>query len=238
MARRTPPRPRIVAVLHQEGSSPGRVGTILGAMGYDIDVRRPFLGEALPETLADHAGAIVFGGPMSANDGDDWISREIDWIGVPLAEGKPFLGICLGAQMLAHHLGAQVKRNGEGVSEIGYFPIRPTQAGAALMEWPSMAYQWHSEGFALPAGATLLAQGEDAFPNQAMQFGVNAFGVQFHPELTFAQLHLWTVLGASIIEELKAQPPRLQLEGRFLHDRQIRTWLENFLALWLTPAQG
>jgi len=66
---------------------------------------RPALGDRLPETLEDYAGAIVFGGPMSANDNEEFIKREIDWMSVPLKENKPFFGICLGAQMLSKHLG-------------------------------------------------------------------------------------------------------------------------------------
>ena len=62
----------------------------------------------LPETLENHAGAVIFGGPQSANDKDDFIRREIDWLKVPLKEKKPYLGICLGAQMLAQQLGAKV----------------------------------------------------------------------------------------------------------------------------------
>ena len=63
-------------------------------------MRRPRFGDALPATMHEHAGAVIFGGPMSANDADDFIRREIDWIAVPLRDEKPFLGICLGAQML------------------------------------------------------------------------------------------------------------------------------------------
>src|SRR6266576_2506724 len=98
------PQPFLI-VLHQETSTPGRIGYSLRQRGYALDVRRPRVGDLLPETMASHAGAIIFGGPMSANDTDDFIRREIDWLRVPLKEKKPFLGICLGAQMLAHHLG-------------------------------------------------------------------------------------------------------------------------------------
>ena len=83
-----------------------------------LDIRRPSLGEPLPATLAEHAGVVVFGGPMSANDDLDWVPREIDWLGVPLREDKPLLGVCLGAQMLARqsgrpglHLSRQAQRN-------------------------------------------------------------------------------------------------------------------------------
>src|SRR5262245_5760591 len=91
----------VLVVLHQETSTPGRVGNALRALGHSLDIRRPRFGDPLPETLDGHAGAVFFGGPMSANDPDDYVRREIDWIEIPLREQRPFLGICLGAQMLA-----------------------------------------------------------------------------------------------------------------------------------------
>src|SRR5690606_15142592 len=104
----------VLIVLHQENSTPGRVGQYLRKRGVPLDIRRPIIGDPLPETLEHHAGAIVFGGPQSANDDLDFIRREIAWLGVPLKEDKPFLGICLGGQMLARHLGARVDAHGEG----------------------------------------------------------------------------------------------------------------------------
>src|SRR5262245_11100797 len=98
----------ILIVLHQGNSTPGRVGHALRERGYTLDIRTPCLGDRLPETLAGHAGAIIFGGPMSVHDRDDYIRREIEWVAVPLKEQKPYLGICLGAQMLAMQLGGRV----------------------------------------------------------------------------------------------------------------------------------
>ena len=152
-------------------STPGRIGNALRDLGYPLDVRRPRFEDPLPSTMAEHAGAIIFGGPMSANDPDDFIRREIDWIGVPLKERKPFLGICLGAQMFARQLGGKVFRHPEGHAEIGYYPIRPTGAGLAVVDaWPECVYQWHREGFDLPPGAELLAEG-DTFEVQAIRAG-------------------------------------------------------------------
>src|SRR3984957_1950984 len=173
-----PHRP-VLLVLHQEQSIPGRIGHYLAKMGVPVDVRRPRFDDPLPETLADHAGAVIFGGPQSANDTDDFIRREIDWIAVPLAEKKPFLGICLGAQMLAKHLGARVAAHPEGKAEVGYYPIRVTDSARAVCEvWPDVVYQWHPEGFDLPHGAELLAEG-DIFPIQALRYG-SGFAVPFH----------------------------------------------------------
>ena len=91
----------------------------------------------LPETLDDHAGAVIFGGPMSANDPDDYIRREIDWISVPLREQRPFLGICLGAQMLAMQLGARVAPHPEGRTEDRILPDPPHGGGPGAV--PALA---------------------------------------------------------------------------------------------------
>ena len=101
--------PAVLIVLHQEHSTPGRIGNILRERGYPLDIRRPRFGDPLPETMDAHAGAVIFGGPMSANDDEDFIRYETEWIGVPLKQNKPYLGICLGAQMLARLLGGKVE---------------------------------------------------------------------------------------------------------------------------------
>src|SRR5579884_4100469 len=133
---------QILTILHQEHSTPGRVGHALQQLGFRLDVRRPRFGDPLPTSMAEHAAAIIFGGPMSANDPDDFIRREIDWIAVPLKASKPFLGICLGAQMCARQLGGRVFKHPNGHAEIGYYPIRPTAAGLAVVEtWPQCVYQ-------------------------------------------------------------------------------------------------
>src|SRR5579859_1584125 len=188
-----PPRP-VLVILHQETSTPGRIRNALHGLGYRLDIRRPRFGDPLPETLDEHAGAVILGGPMSANDGDDYVRREIDWIEVPLRERRPFLGICLGAQMLARQLGAKVAPHPQGRTQIGYYPVRPTPAGLALCpDWPGEVYHWHREGFELPRGAELLAEGDD-FPVQAFQWD-NAFGLQFHPDVTFRSMCCWTAHG-------------------------------------------
>lgn len=234
--QREPGQPQILIVLHQEASSPGRVGILLQEMGYALDIRRPPMGHLLPRTMRDHAGAVIFGGPMSANDPDEFIRQEIDWISVPLKENKPFYGICLGAQMLVKQLGGNVCCNEREYAEIGYYPIKPTNDGKALMDWPEMAYQWHREGFSLPSDATLLATG-DEYPHQAIRVGDNAFGIQFHAELTFAMLNRWTIRGAHRFCLNGAQERDRHIEGRYLYDHAVRRWLSDFLGLWVGPAR-
>ncbi|QQM31546.1 glutamine amidotransferase [Martelella lutilitoris] len=218
----------VLIILHQERSTPGRVGQLLMQKRFPLDIRRPALGDTLPSTLENHSGAVVFGGPMSANDNEDYVRREIDWLDVPLKEDRPFLGICLGAQMLARQLGAKVYGNHDGSVEIGWYPIEATNNGRMLMKWPSMVYQFHREGFELPRGAELLARG-DLYPNQAYRYGKKAYGVQFHAELTRMMMQSWVVRGASRFTLPKAQPGSAHLEGRMLHDRALKAWLDNFL---------
>jgi GMP synthase (glutamine-hydrolysing) len=226
------PRP-VLLVLHQELSTPGRVGQYLAKRGVPLDIRRPRLGDPLPETLAGHAGAVVFGGPQSANDTEEFVRREIDWIAVPLTEKKPFLGICLGAQMLAKHLGARVATHPEGKAEVGYYPLRVTERAQAVCgNWPGYVYQWHREGFDLPHGAELLAEG-DIFPVQAMRYGPAAYGIQFHAEVTHAMMCRWTTRGHARMELPGAKQRAAHFAERPVYDLAIRTWLATFLDRWL-----
>lgn len=229
------PKPKILIVLHQETSSPGRVGRMLVEKGYALDIRRPPLGDPLPTTMAEHKGVVIFGGPMSANDPDDFIKQEIDWCGVPLNENAPFFGICLGAQMLVKHLGGDVTAHADGMAEVGYYRVhdlREDMTGAVMPPAPSHFYQWHREGFTIPHGADLLMKG-DIFENQAFSVGPAAFGVQFHTELTLAMHHRWLIRGFERTRMPGAQGRREHLEGRLIYDAAIAHWLDRFLDNWL-----
>jgi GMP synthase (glutamine-hydrolysing) len=228
-------RSPVLIVLHGELSTPGRIALQLRSRDIPLDVRRPRFGDSLPETLEEHAGAVIFGGPQSANDADEFVRREIDWIGIPLAEKKPFLGICLGAQMLAKKLGARVYKHPEGHAEVGYYPIRPTNAGREVCrDWPGHVYQWHREGFDLPHQAVLLAEG-DSFPVQAFRYDDNAYALQFHMDVTHHMMCRWTTRGHERMTLPNAQPREAHFQGRLLHDAACRLWLGNFVDHWLKP---
>jgi GMP synthase (glutamine-hydrolysing) len=233
-------RPTVLIVVHQEHSTPGRIGHALRAMGARLDIRRPSLGEPLPKTLAEHDGAVIFGGPMGANDACEWIKREIEWLDVPLAEEKPFLGVCLGAQMLARAAGARVFSYKDERSEIGYCQIEPNAAGDRLCAapFPRCVYQWHSDGFDLPEGAELLAAGGQDFPNQAFRYGKSAVGLQFHPEVTYQMICRWTLRGAERLTRPGARSRTDQLGGWFQHDGRVAAWLEAFLPAWIEGRLG
>ena len=218
---------RVLIILHRQESCPGEIGHWLAARGYMLDIRRPRFGDPLPETLSAHAGAVIFGGPMSANDPDDYVRRETEWITVALREEKPFLGICLGAQMLARCLGARVASDPGNAVEVGYHPIR----AATLSDWPGHVYQWHKEGFDVPCGAHVLATADGAFPNQAIGYGRAAVGLQFHPEVTCQIMRRWTSQNR---EHLAEGGVFLRHIGdHFRHGPAVRRWLSGFLERWI-----
>ena len=204
-------------------------------MDYPIEIRRPCIGDTLPQSLDNYSGVIVFGGPMSAYEDNqyEFLHQELEWIPRVLDSGTPFFGICLGAQLLAKVLGAKVEPHPQGLYEIGYFPIFPTRLGRDLFQRAEAmhVFQWHKDGFELPQGATLLASGQ-RFENQAFSYGKAIVGVQFHPELTPATMLQWTKLGH------RRRLPGIQAlntmkRTRDKHEKFVRGWTQKFLNTWL-----
>lgn len=235
-------KPPVVIVLHQEHSTPGHVGQWFLRNGHPLDIRRPRFGDPLPATLEHHCGAVIFGGPQSANDADEFLKREIDWIGVALKERKPFFGICLGGQMLAKKLGGKVDFHRDGQVEIGYHGVQPTEAGEALYqrigEWPERFFQWHREGFEIGAGSRLLVTSGGAYPNQAFVHGPAAVGVQFHPEITFAQVLRWTGGNPMRLLLRGARPRPEQIDDHLMRAPVVHAWLDRFLTRWVRAEIG
>ena len=154
---------------------------------------------------------VILGGPIGVYETDRYpfLAAEQQAIAARIGQDKPTLGICLGAQMCARQLGGKVFKHPSGHAEIGYYPIRPTQAGRAVVEtWPECVYQWHREGFDVPPGAELLAEG-DTFEVQAIRCG-RAFALQFHPDVTHAMMHKWTTRGHDRMELPGAKPEIVQ----------------------------
>ncbi|MGG6237423.1 glutamine amidotransferase-related protein [Nodosilinea sp. AN01ver1] len=221
----------VLVLVHQSTSNPGLVGEVLKSLGFTLDVRCPAIGQPLPASLEGHSAVVVFGGPMSANDDHlDFIRQELDWIAIALASDKPYLGICLGAQLLARTLGATVVAHPAEQREIGYYPILPTSN--ELLPGPLMVYQWHREGFTLPQGSQLLATGS-TFPHQAFRYERRAYGLQFHPEITAAMVNHWTTEGADHLSCPGAQPRAYHISQHRLYSPAVERWLRQFLAGWI-----
>lgn len=233
-----PGRKPVLIILHQEQSTAGHIGRLLALRGHELDVRRPRFGDPLPPTLRDHAGTVIFGGPMSANDADGYVRREIALVELALRERAAFLGVCLGAQMMAAALGARVAADADGHCEIGYHRVEPLSEATLGGTWPTRFYQWHSEGFDLPSGAVALARADGRFPNQALRYGAAAVGLQFHPEITYAMAARWSARNEAKNEGRPgAQPRHAQLADHVTHGPAVLAWLSRFLEDWLTAAE-
>lgn len=221
----------VALVLQMANSSAGRVGAHLDKLGRRTAQIRPLEGEPLPapENLG---GVVAFGGPMSANDEAelDGIRAQLDWIPRVTAAGIPFLGICLGGQLLAKSMGGVVARHPAGLHQIGYTSVAPTAAGAAsgFLDAPHRFYQWHNEGFTLPKGAELLAECP-VFPHQAFRLDGRTCGLQFHPEVTDDMMESWFVEASAQLEKPGAQTPETQrrLSGEW--SARIDGWTFNLV---------
>jgi GMP synthase (glutamine-hydrolysing) len=184
--------------------------------------------------MDDYEAAISFGGAMSANDYEKnpFIRAELDWISTTvLSSNKPFLGICLGAQLLARALGATVAKHPQGEVEIGYHVLTPTLAGNQYFNSACYFYHWNSEGFEIPSGAVRLASG-DIFENQAFRYGKNAYGVQFHPEMVQSTLERWQQTETQV-KLPKGQSWSEQIQDHIKYATFVENWLNDFFSCWL-----
>ena len=226
-------------ILHQQTSEAGDIANKLKIRGFNFEISRPSLGDSLPTNLNNYSAIVVFGGPMSANDNNEFMKKEIDWIGQVLQSEVPFLGICLGAQILVKYLGCKVEKNPKEFSEIGFYKIQPTKNGIKMFQSQDVFYQFHTEGFELPSGCELLAKG-DIFTNQAFRYK-NCYGLQFHPEVNI-YLHLkWLFLvlikKPHILFKNGAQNIFYQLWLRIKYNNSISRWLDDFLDNYLLKEQ-
>jgi GMP synthase (glutamine-hydrolysing) len=222
----------VLLIHHQPVLRPERVSRGLARRGHVLDSRLPVEGDHLPRDLGRYRATVVYGGEQSANDDHAYLREEIDWIGRWLETGKPFLGICLGGQLLARALGARVARHPGGQYEIGYHRIEPTIEADGFLSAPLFAYQWHKEGFEIPAGTTCLARGE-MFENQAYRYGDCVFGIQFHPEVTPDIMETWFASASHMLEYPGAHDAERQRADARRFTDGVDRWLDGFLDRWL-----
>ncbi|HRO26297.1 MAG TPA: gamma-glutamyl-gamma-aminobutyrate hydrolase family protein [Luteimonas sp.] len=187
--------PRILVFQHVAAEPLGTLDPLIRNRGHRIRFvnfeREP---EAVPN-IDRYQGLIVLGGPMNVEDQSErpHLRTELQVIERMLDQDKPVLGICLGAQLLAHVLGAPVKRHEQG--EIGWYPVRPTEQGRedrvlAPLGEAAPVFQWHGQHFEIPDSATHLAR-SDICEQQAFRWGDRAYGFQFHLEMDQPLIERW-----------------------------------------------
>lgn len=175
----------IIVLQHSDKCGPGRLGMTLRDHGFKLDIRRLNAGDPLPVDY-DNADAVVsLGGPQNVGEEHAFMEPEYAYLKGAHERHLPLVGICLGAQMIAHALGGEVSRMpapevGFPVMEIG--PVGQTDTILAGVAWRSHQFQAHGyEVSKLPAGATLLASTVRC-KVQAFRAGMRTYGFQFHPE--------------------------------------------------------
>lgn len=198
---------RALVIQHLACEGPARLRPLLEQRGFVTETIHAFDGQRVPATL-DHDLLVVMGGSMGVGDIGDarypFLAAEAALLKSALAHNQPVLGICLGAQLLAHAAGARVQPNQRGgvvVREVGWAPVdfhgagrRPELAGIAAQE---MMLHWHGDTFDLPAGAVHLASTPDC-TNQLFRLP-RQVGIQFHPEIDAHSISEWVRLDGDYV---------------------------------------
>ncbi len=174
----------VLVVQNEPAPNLGVLGEALAARGMNADVRAVWRGDRVPSTISGYRDLVVLGGPQSAWEIDrfPYLAEEARAIREAVATRTPVLGICLGAQLVAHALGGRAFRG--PAPERGWRPVRLTpeaRTDVVFRHFPSelTVFESHADTFDLPAGAVRLA-GNEAYANQAFALPNHAYGVQFH----------------------------------------------------------
>lgn len=232
---------RVLALQHVWDDPPGFLGEILHEYGIAcdvVDVER----ETIPDPR-NYQAIIIMGGPqhLYSDVHLPCLVQETTALQQAIAAEIPTLGICLGGQLLAQALGAEVRKH--HLTELGFFQIPLTEAGRYDQLFDGLpghqlAFHWHQDVFDLPDGATLLASNENA-PNQAFRYSKNIYGLQFHIELNAELIQTWLGIPefanevATILGDANA-PARLVrewTEHSTTYQQHTRVLFENFLRI-------
>lgn len=221
---------RVLLVRHGNEPADDRVTSWLSEAGFDIDVRRPFAGDPIGEPTDDLVGTVLYGGMYNAYDTEKhpFLNEEYRWIGTCLEAGVPMLGICQGAQMIAHHLGAWAGPRDHGIFEFGYYRVNPTSDATGFMDAPLWVTQAHFHTFDLPDGSVRLA-GNENYENQAFRYGDKVYGLQFHSEVTIEGFRRWQNQKWDVYDRPGVQDQAEQSRLMYQHDAAQAEWFYGFL---------
>ena len=218
-------------IQHLAFENAGVFGDVFADIGVHctrIDASRDDLASARDADMT-----VIMGGPISANDSYrfPFLNKELELIEHRLAQAKPTLGVCLGAQLIAKAMGAAIRPLPH--KEIGWSVPELTDAGmrSPLAHLTTPVLHWHGETFDLPGGATHLAR-TDLCPNQAFAVGGHTLALQFHAEVREGSLEQWLIghIGeldrANIsLETLRRDTGRWGARNEINGARMLRQWL-------------
>lgn len=229
---------KAVAIRHVNFENLGILGSLLSLRGYQIDYYDAGRDDIRAINNEETDLLVVLGGPISAArhfSGEqryDFLDHELALVKQRLAQRRPTLGVCLGAQVIAQALGAEVISL--GVKEIGFAPLTTLAAQddsvlAPLADTPVL--HWHGDMFMIPDGARCLA-GTAIFPHQAFDYQGFALGLQFHLEADHRDIERW-LIGHACELELAGIAPQSLREQATRHGAQLEQRARQVFARWL-----
>jgi GMP synthase-like glutamine amidotransferase len=214
----------ILIIKNIEIEGPERLGSFFAQKGFSattVDLSR---GERLPESCKNIDAVVCLGGPMNVDEEEryPYLKEEKIFIQQIVAGNILFLGICLGAQLLARACGAAVGKS--PVKEMGFFPVTLTGKGQLDPFFSGIrknirVFQWHEDMFAIPDQGTLLAVTAGC-PHQAFRVGRRAYGLQFHIEITDDSIRSWsdTYFAA---DDVKLQQKRMAMLEEYHRSKDV-----------------
>jgi GMP synthase (glutamine-hydrolysing) len=206
----------IQVLQHTACETLGTIEDVLRKNRVDFRYVRTQEGERVPHEMGEAAGLIVMGGPMGVYDSAEFpfLRDEMRLLESALKAEKPILGVCLGSQLLAAALGAEVKK-GER-KELGWHAISLAEEAhrdSVFSEATSnfTPFHWHGDVFDLPSQAVRLASSQWTL-NQAFRYGGNAYGILFHLEVNLAQITQMLIDFADELRQAGGEPARIRQE--------------------------
>jgi len=198
----------VLVFRHARTEGPGHFATFLDTSRIAWKLVKLDEGEAVPDDAGPYSGLAFMGGPMSANDELPWTRPVLSLMRDAVRRKVPVIGHCLGGQLLARALGAEVKAN--AVKEIGWNRVEAEDTslarnwlGADLREFTT--FQWHGETFAIPESGERILRGTHC-RNQAYVVGDRHLGMQCHVEMTPEMIRSWCETGGDEVREASTSP--------------------------------
>ena len=219
----------ILLLIHSKRDGPGSLIPFFESINAEVQPVKLYEGDRLPDDPGKFDAIVVLGGHMNVYEEEKYpfLKNETVFLRRAVESNLPILGICLGAQMIAKSLGARVTKS--PVREIGWKGVSINAIGKKESIFQGVAerikvFQWHGDTFEIPEGAHLLASSEEV-PNQAFRYR-NAYGLQFHIEITGDIIEDWTKKNPAQQAELLRDLERFEPD----HTRQTQQIFRNFAA--------
>lgn len=223
-----------LAVRHIHFEDLGTLEPLLRERGFDVRYLDPATDDLTREEAAASDLLIALGGPIGAFDerAYPFLADELRLLERRLASGRPLLGICLGAQLIARLLGAAVAPM--GFKEIGFGPLTLTEAGRRSVLAPLAGVpvlHWHGDRFELPVGSELLAS-TDSCAQQAYAVGHAVLGLQFHLEADASRIERWLVGHCCELAQAGIDPRALRVDAA-RHGARLEEAARDAIGAWL-----